>query len=122
MRAANSAGKQTRWRQTLRRMLEQAVRCGWCSCGFLLARCAQHRPFNIRPEVLAAHGAVCGPLNCRAVFCRHRCATNPVIDSLRRSANGSRQGRLASGDFDCLYECVHTDILHTWGMKNQHVG
>ena len=31
MKAASSAGKQTRWRQTLRRMLEQAVRCGWCS-------------------------------------------------------------------------------------------
>ena len=46
MRAANSAGKQTRWRQTLRRMLEQAVRCGSCSCGGLPTKHAQRVRFD----------------------------------------------------------------------------
>ena len=122
MKSANSAGKQTRWRQTLRRMLEQAVRCGWCSCGCLLARCAQHRPFNIRPEVLAAHGAVCGPLNCRAVLCWNVPAQRPIANRLYGPSDGPCQSSLAAGNFNCSCKCVHGPMIHTWGMKSQHVG
>ena len=48
-------------------------------------------------------------------------ALDPVVDGLSRAANGSGQRRLPAGNFDCFYKCVHADILHTWGIKSQHV-
>ena len=111
MRAANSAGKQTRWRQTLRRMLEQAVRCGWCSCGCLLARCAQHGPVHARPEVLATDGSVGGAFNGRAVLCRDSAACHPVRHRRWSNANGASKGAFRSENFSSFCERFHAHSL-----------
>jgi hypothetical protein len=42
-----------------------------CSCGYWLAGIAQHGPINVRPDVFAAHGAVCGALDGRATLGWH---------------------------------------------------
>ena len=55
------------------------------------------------------------------MLCRNGLALDPVVDGLSRAANGSGQRRLPAGNFDCFYKCVHADILHTWGIKSQHV-
>jgi len=121
MKSANSRRRPQRW-LLLRRMRERAAGRGECSCGCLLARCAQHRPFNIRPEVLAAHGAVCGPLNCRAVLCWNVPAQRPIANRLYGPSDGPCQSSLAAGNFNCSCKCVHGPMIHTWGMKSQHVG
>ena len=117
MKSANSAGKQTRWRQTLQRMLEQAVRCGWCSCGCLLARYAQHRPFNIRLR----SSQRTAPFVARSIA--ERCSAGTfraasIANRLYGPSDGPCQSSLAAGNFNCSCKCVHGPMIHVGNEKS----
>lgn len=80
---------------------------------------AEVGPVNIGPEFFAFHFAASGLFDCRAILSRHPAPFEPVIDSLRRFADGIRKralsAALAPHDPNCLFECIHD------GRHNKHV-
>ena len=71
MTTASSAGMPRRWRLLRLRMRAPKAHRALCSRGYLLAGVAQHSPIHVRPDVLAAYGAVCGALDGRATLGWH---------------------------------------------------
>jgi len=81
-----------------------------CSCDWLCRDgAAQNGPVDIRPEVLAAHNAAGGALDCRASFGRNVLPFQPVVDRLLVCPDCSGQLALRPKDRDCFVQCVHAN-------------
>lgn len=77
---------------------------------------AQVCPVDIRAQIFAAHGAVCGALDGRTVIGWNTTARQPVVNNLRPNPNRFGELGLCFENRNCLVESVHTPRLNTWGI------